>query len=592
MTPYGCDYAYVWDANALQRHHLREGVFALLEDPTIAKCGHNLKFDQINIESRFGITVRGYVQDTMLLRKMLESHVEGKLVLAQALVGMGGGKDEAAGYVAEGVKYLKKPTPDPTVAFDATVNVEIAVQRVAAGDDPKRYAYAAIPPTVRARYNATDTISTDRLRRHLDARAWEPGVRETWDAVMVPLHHAIVAMERTGIGVSRAAIGHLQVAMAARVAAAEETLLQYGNVNPNAPGDVAKLLFETLGLKPAGMTPTGKPTTDAQTLQNLKHPAATAILEYRRAAKFKTQFADGMESYIRDNGRIHASINLAGTESGRLSCSAPNLFNIPGRGTDDGTLCRNIFVAPEGSVILEADFMQSEIRLAALLSGDPVMTGFVQSGADFHLETAKLVAPSFGISPDDVTKDHWLRTASKTVNFAVLYGTGASALAMQLKINKTQAQKLMDAIFGKFHKLKQWIDQQIGFGRRKGYCRTYWHGMPARVRQLPAIGEANDEERSSAERASYNSIIQGSATEYTNASLGEIHRRILEEGLPAKLILTVYDSIMVEVEEGALAETAALVKEVMTGWPSGDVPMDVDMKSGRAWGALEKYEVE
>lgn len=726
VTPYQCDYAYVWDNNALQRHHLRAELFKLLEDDGVEKCGHNLKFDQLHMETRFGITVRGHVQDTMLMRKLHESHVEGKLALAQALVGMGGGKDEAAGYVAAGVKELKKMVVDsktqPVLFNEPTDAMAVAVARIKAGDDPKRYAYAAIPTVVRARYNAADAVSTDRLRMHLQRQRWEPGVRDVWDTIMVPLHHAIVGMERNGIGVSKGAIRHLQVAMSGRVAEAEATLRQYGEVNPNAPNDVGKFLYETLKLPVAGKTTTGKYSTDAATLQDLKHPAAAAILAYRRAAKFKTQFADGMDHYIRDDGRIHASINLAGTESGRLSCvvggtlvltrrgeiaiaevvvgdevwthrgrwrrvtavlnqgmrhvalysfgtlrtlmctpdhhvltngqwlpiaechacvacidfldkdighlfgttirhvkdcgrhevfdltvdedhsfvaegvyvhncSEPNLFNIPGRGTDDGKLCRDIFVAPEGHVILEADYSQIEIRLAALLSGDPVMIDFIRSGADFHLATAKLVAPMFGVKPEDVDKEHWLRGASKTVNFGVLYGEGAGGLAMQLKISKVQAQKLMDAIFGKFTRLKTWIDQQLSFVRRKGFCRTYWNGVPARVRNLPMVGEANDAERSSAERASYNTPVQGSATEYTNASLGFLHHELQARRLPAKLILTVYDSIMLEVQASALHETAALVKQVMTGWPSGNVPMSVDMKSGVAWGSLEKLEV-
>lgn len=595
ITPYGADYAYVWERDQINDTQLTAGAFKLMGDPTIEKCGHNLKFDQVNLMLRYGVKFAGHVEDTRLLRRMYESNVETRLELAQSLVGMGGGKDEAAVYVTAGVKELKRMVADPMVMpvlFGEPVDaMAMAISRMSLGDEPKRYAYAAIPADIRTRYNATDTVSTDKLREHLLGLQWAPGVREVWTSVGVPLHHAIAQMEHDGIAVDMGAVKHLQAAMAQRVVEAEAVIAQYGTISPSVPSDVGRLLYEELKLGSGKKTPTGRYSTDADTLREMKHPAADAILAWRRATKFKTQYAEGMAFYVRDDGRIHPSVNLDGTETGRLSCSEPNLFNIPGKGTDDGKLCRDIFVAPEGSVLLEADYSQIEIRVAAMLSQDPAMIAVLKSGVDFHLATAKMIAPIFNIKPDDVDKDHWLRTASKTVNFGTLYGEGPMGIAMQLKTTKAQAVKLQEAIFGKFGRLKAWIDEQLAGARRTGYCRTWWDGKPARLRMLYGIGDANDGVRESTERASWNTPVQGTATEFTNASLGALHRRIKEEGLPAKLVLTVYDSILLEVEQAALAEVAHLVREVMTSWNSDGVPITIDMKSGPAWGSLSKLEV-
>lgn len=599
VTPYGCDYAYVWGINALEAPVLRGDLFALLRDETIEKCGHNLKFDQVTLMARYGVTIAGHVEDTMLMRAMHATYVEKKLEMAQALVGMGGGKDEAGEYVTETVKQIKK-----AAAFAAgkavarqllserlgampTATIDQAIERVRAGDDAKRYAYAGIPDDVRDRYNAADTVSTDRLRRHMLAQEWMPGTRELWRAVGSPLHHAICQMEHNGILVSRLALDHLKVAMTARAEESLSALRQWGDFNPNSAKEVGTFLFETLKLPAGKRTATGQYQTDADTLKNLKHPAATALLAYRRAVKFKVQFCEGMESYIRDDGRIHPSINVAGTATGRLSCDSPNLFNIPGKGTDDGKLCRDIFVAPPGYTLIEADFAQVEIRLAAMLSQDQTMIDIIKSGADFHLQTARLVAPVFRVAPEDVTKEHWLRTASKTINFGVLYGMSPASLAEQLKISKPQAQKLMDAIFGQFRTLKRWIDTQLQTSRRTGYVRTWWDGQDARVRWLHDIANPNDADRETAEKSSWNSRIQGSATEFTNASLGKLHQEIQRRKLPAKLILTVYDSILLEVEASATDEVAALIKQIMTSWPSMGVPIDADVKIGPAWGSMK-----
>jgi DNA polymerase-1 len=186
-----------------------------------------------------------------------------------------------------------------------------------------------------------------------------------------------------------------------------------------------------------------------------------------------------------------------------------------------------------------------------------------------------------------VDKSHPLRSRAKIVNFGVLYGKDAYGLAMELGIPKKEAQQLVDAILGKFKKLAKWIENQLRLGRATGWTRTWWDGADARYRPLIAMGGFDDDARKSAERSTWNTSIQGTATEFTNASLGAIQKWIEDEKLPAKLVLTVYDSIVAEVRGDVVDDYIYGAKKIMEGWPSGGIPIVSDFKRGFAWGSLE-----
>lgn len=251
-------------------------------------------------------------------------------------------------------------------------------------------------------------------------------------------------------------------------------------------------------------------------------------------------------------------------------------------------MCRDLFVAPEGHTLLEADYSQIELRVAAMLSGDPVMIQFFRDGVDFHLATAKMIAPMFNVDPGDVDKDHPLRDQAKIVNFATLYGDSAAGLAAKLGINKKMAAALQDAILGKFSRLKVWIAARLKHARLAGSCRTWWDGGDFRERPLWRIADADGPARETAERSSWNTPVQGTATEYTNASLGAVQRWIEDDFVPAKLVLTVYDSIILEVREDAVDKVAHGVRNIMESWPvMHSMPIVADLKVGRAWGSME-----
>ena len=589
LTPEDGDYAYVLEKGALDDPDVGGVVRAYLGEA--CSGGQNIKFDVVGMRAKYGLKVPNVVFDTMLWKRILDADQYAKLENQQTNVGMAGSKDEAGEYVAAGVKELRKMVRQPDtqpVLFNLPADQLVAgLKRINLGDRPQRYAYAAIPGDIRSVYNAKDTISTERVRSFLSNRMdGRPDLKRVWDEVVSEMNYGITEMEINGIAVSRDAVRQLQVAMGTRIADIKTRLLQYGaDFNPNSPKQVAELLYDKLGL-PAPRNGRG---TGAGVLAALEHPVATDIIAFRKATKFKGQYADGMEFFIRDDGRIHPNYQIAGTATGRPSCTDPNLFNIPNAATAEGKMCRDIFVAADGCTLMEFDYSQIELRVAAMLSGDDVMIDFFKQGADFHLQTAKLIAGSFNIDPDDVTAGHPLRQQAKIVNFATLYGDPPAGLAARLNISRRMAESLQKAILGKFRRLRSWINDSLKSSRRSGVSRTWWNGDVFRERPLWKIADGEGAARETAERSSWNTPVQGTAAEYTNASIGAIQRWLDDDFVPAKMVLTVYDSILLEVQHGAVDEVRHGVKNIMEGWPVlHDVPIVSDLKIGPAWGSMEE----
>lgn len=609
--------AYVWDEAALKNPAMTAPLKRMIEDARLPKGGQNLKFDNLAVRAGFGARARGVRFDVRLIRKMLEADALAGLEIMQTRVGMGGGKDEAGEYVdtakaeiRKAVQYREppkihartgKPINRKPWSFphkQDPVEHQIMLDRVKAGVEPIRYAYAFMPEHVRGVYCARDTVSSGMLKevfwKELQDR---PELLELWEQVTVPLMHAITEIEWNGIKVSVPALQQLQAAMESKIADLKNQLQQYvwPGFNPSTSSpDTGKMLFGLptdnppgLGLKPARTTPSGKPGTAVDDIEGINHPVIPLLLSLRKVMHFKAQYADGIAWYLRDDGRIHTYYKIDGTTTGRPSTEEPNLLNIPRAESPEGKMCRDLFVAEDGWTLVEGDYNQIELRVAAMLSEDDVMIAVFKSGKDFHLETARMVAPYFGLKPEDITKEHPLRSRAKTINFGVLYGKDAYGIAMELDISKKEAQALIDAILGKFRKLKVWIDRMLREGRVNGYTRTWWNGKLARYRPLWQLGGHNDEERETAERSTWNTPIQGTATEFTNASLGRIQQVIEEEGIPARLVLTVYDSIVAEVRNDAVDEYVFHARRVMEGWNSGDMPIKADFKKGFAWGSLE-----
>lgn len=595
VTGAGCKDSYVWERDALSGEPGKI-LAALLADPTVPKTGQNVKYDMTAVRAGLGVEVKGIAFDTMLSRRVVDPDAEANLAVMAELVGMGGHKGEADKVLSQVIRRLRKATrgsePDPLIDSLLPPHVQA---RIRLGEEPKQWAFGLLEPDLLHRYNARDSVSTDRLTDLAEDRLRNgpPELMRVWKTVVLPAIVAVEQVEAWGIAVDRQQVENYQGYLSAKINELQRRFEQYKNFNPSSPKDVGRLLYNELGLDPPKHTDKGSPSTDKEALNALKelHPVAGDLLEWRRLTKMMGTYADALGEHIRADGRVHPTFRIDGARTGRWSCVDPNLQNIPrAKDSAEGKMARDCFVAPPGRVLVEFDYSQLELRVAACLSGDETMKAVFTSGVDYHLATARMVSNQvWKVPPEAVTEA--MRTQAKTVNFAALYGASDDKIAAMLKIPSEDAHRLKRAIFGKFDVLDGWIKRCLRESQTTGEAWTWWDGQRFRRRSLWKIADKDGEARSTAEHSSWNSPIQGTASDLCAMSLVRCVDWIHEDEVPAKLVATIHDALLFEVEEGTVPELVSVVSGIMSGWPSPgvqSVPFEVDCKSGKSWGSLVK----
>jgi DNA polymerase-1 len=568
-------------------------VLALLADPRKKVVAQNAKYDANAVYSHFGIFVRGLHFDTMLAKKILEPESGAGLDLIQEGVGMGGGKEIAVRELARIGRAIKKANSD--TALSEIGNVSWARKIKVDKSLHKTYAYGLMDADTCDRYCARDTVSTDKAASMLEARLSEvPSVQMVWEKILRPAAEAIEHVERWGIKVDMGRVAKFDESLQKELGLILSRIYSKKEFRLGSLVELREFLYKRHKLPVVKKTPKGLPSTDAETLNSLLDrslkPAQRVVVEdllaYRKLEKLHSTYAAKMGAFMRGDGRVHPSFNLVGARSGRMSCSKPSLQQIPRAATKIAAMARGCFVAPPGRVFVQLDYSQLELRVVAMLSGDENMIEVFKSGVDYHLRTAQLVSKrAWGIAPEDVTKEH--RTMAKGISFGLLYGMGLGTLAKNMGATQDEAEKIQKAIFGNFPKMKKWCDDHLKLAREKGYTVTYWDGKPARIRPLFGIASSDDKARSTAENGSFNTPVQGTASDMCVVALTRCVNWLLDTGFPAKLVLTVHDSLMFEVDEDRALELVSVVRGLMTDFPSNGVPIVVDAEIGPDWGQLE-----
>jgi len=586
---------FVWDQSALEDPGVNEPLRELLGDPAVGKVGHNLKYDAHAVRCGLDTVVRNHYGDTRLWRKLLAADVDGTLDVCSELVGLGGMKAEAQKAVKDACMLITKErarSQKAMMLFGIDPILEAACARPQ--ESPKRYAYGLIDRDLLHRYNGRDSLTTTKLGERFESQlGQQPQLHSIWHKIVKHASESIEQVEAWGIAASLKNATTFDRYLQGRQDIIRRRFDQYPDFDPNSQQSISKLLYETLSLPVNSYTQKGAPSTDKEALKELAahHPIVNDIQEWRRVGKLRGQYAVGIQDYIRSDGRVHPSLKIDGTRSGRLSCEDPNLQNIRRPEDPESKMCRDVFVAPDGYQLVEVDYSQLELRIATMLSGDPTMMSIWESGVDYHLKTAQLIAPlAWKIKPEEVGEAE--RSQAKTVNFAILYGMKERTLAQRLGIPLQVAESVMAAVKGKFGIFAQWCQSQLAEARRTGYVWTWWEGEKARRRPLWDIVSQDDMARNNAENAAVNTPVQGTASEYCIASLIECVRWLLADNVPAKLVLTVHDSLMFEVKNSHVDLVTQRVPEIMTSWdskgPGGEVPLVADLKVGPAWGSLQK----
>lgn len=527
----------------------------LLEDPTVLKIGHNLKYDMIVLArcGEGGIRVAPY-DDTIVMSFDLDAGRHGH------------GMDELA------ATHLSHSC----IAYKEVV-----------GTGKNQRGFHEIDLKTATRYAAEDADVTLRLWRRFKPRLPYESATRVYEMVDRPLVQVLADMECRGVKVDAGALAKLSEEFSGQIAGLETEIhaLAGGPFTIGSPKQLGDVLFDRLGLKGGRKGKSGVYSTDVNEMERLAADKdqpqgaeiAGKVLEWRQLTKLKNTYTDALQAQINPaTGRVHTSYSLTGAQTGRLSSTDPNLQNIPIR-TETGRQIRDAFVAEPGNVILAADYSQIELRLAAHIADVPQLREAFERGDDIHSLTATEL---FG----EVNRD--TRARAKTINFAILYGISRWGLAGRLDVSADEAQAMIDRYFERFPGINRYIAETLEGVKERGFTTTLF----GRKTHFPRIKSKNQAERAGSERAAINAPIQGTSADIIKRAMARMEPALADAGLPnVRMLMQVHDELVFELPEGDAEAARAVIERVMATAAEPavtlTVPLAVEIGVGRSWGA-------
>jgi DNA polymerase-1 len=530
----------------------REPVIArlrpVLEDPSILKIGHNIKYD-LSVLARAGLERVAPLDDTMLLSYVLDGGRHGH------------GMDELA----------KRWLDLETIPYEAVC-----------GKGAAQIGFDRVPIDRATEYAAEDALVTLKLWLAMRPRLLQERLLALYETAERPLPAIVAAMERAGIRIDAERLRALSAVFGKEMLELEEraTKLAGRPFNLGSPKQLGEVLFDELGLGgPGRRTKTGAHATGAEILEELAaqgHELPRVILDWRQLQKLTRTYTDALVEQIDPaTGRVHTSYMLAATSTGRLSSTDPNLQNIPIR-TPEGRKIREAFVAEPGHLLVSADYSQIELRvLAHIADVVPLKEAFAE-GRDVHAITASQMfkVPVAEVGPD-------LRRSAKTINYGIVYGIGAFGLAQRLGIPQAEAKAYIDRYFEQYPGIRDYMEQAKQEAREKGFVTTLY----GRRCWIPDIANRLPSRRAYAERQAINAPIQGTAADIVKRAMIRVARALERNGHRARLLLQVHDELVLEVPEAEVGPVRALLERVMAGAALLSVPLVVDTGAGPSWDA-------
>ena len=517
----------------------------VLEDPSRAKTGQNIKYD-LEVLQHHGIALRGVTHDTMLMSYLLD-----------------------AGNSRHDMDTLaRKHLGHQTIKFSDI-----------AGTGKHQLTFDQIDIEQATRYAAEDADITLRLHRALAPRVEkDKALDKLFREIEMPLIEVLARTESNGVKVDADMLRAQSAVIAGRLEEIEKATFAVAGETFNiaSPKQIQEILYEKQGIPVLRKTPKGQPSTAESVLQELavEHELPRLILAHRGLAKLKSTYTDKLPGLVNPKtGRIHTSYHQAVAATGRLSSSDPNLQNIPVR-SEDGRHIREAFIAESGCVLVSADYSQIELRIMAHLSGDAGLVAAFKHGLDVHNATA---AEVFGIAAEQVDAEQ--RRRAKAINFGLIYGMSAFGLARQLQIEQKQAREYIEIYFDRYPGVKQYMAHTVDTARRQGYVETLY----GRRLNLPEIASKNAPRRQYAERTAINAPMQGSAADLIKLAMLAVDKWITDNNVGAKIILQVHDELVLEVAEDEAGRVAEATAELMASVATLKVPLVVDTGTGHNW---------
>ncbi|MDO8603874.1 MAG: DNA polymerase [bacterium] len=439
-----------------------------------------------------------------------------------------------------------------------------------------------------------DLLHHSKKNNFTDALEWaeseikKQGLEAVYRDIELPLIPIIEEAQKYGIIVDKKHLAQLSKKYHAELHIITARIYVHagGEFNMNSPKQLGEILFDKMGLTAKGLKKTegGALSTRESELMKLKdaHPIIADILLYRELQKLLSTYIDNLPELVGEDGRLHTTLNQAGTTTGRMSSTNPNLQNIPVRG-EMGAAIRDAFVAPKGSTLLAFDYSQIEMRVLAALSGDEVLLDVFRRGADVHTSVAARV---FKVSEKDVTSE--MRRRAKVINFGIVYGMGVNALKDNLDSTRAEAQEFYDNYFLTFPKIAKYFEDVKSRAKKDGFTTTYF----GRHRFFSGLKSAIPFIRASAERMAMNAPLQGTAADIIKIAMKRAHDGLEKAELlsEAHLLLQIHDELLFEVKEDAVSRVRSVVKEAMEKGVEFPVPITVSVAEGPRWGSMEKGE--
>ena len=524
-----------------------EALRPVFEDPAILKIGQNIKYD-LKILARHGVRLAA-IDDTMLLSYALHAgqHNHGMDELSERYLG-------------------HKPIPI----------------RELIGSGRGQITFDRVEIARAAPYAAEDAEVTLRLWQTLRPRLCRERVTTVYETLERPLVPVLAGMEMAGVLVEREALARMSGAFAQKLAQHEDEIRAIAGeaFNPASPRQLGEVLFERMevpgGVRgKAGAWGTGADVLEDITTMEDSHPQAARlaakVLDWRQIAKLKSTYTDALQQAINpETGRVHTSYSIAGTNTGRLASTDPNLQNIPVR-TEEGRRIREAFVAPPGHVLVSLDYSQIELRILAEMADIPALKRAFAEGLDIHAMTA---SEMFDVPLAEMTPE--IRRRAKAINFGVIYGISGFGLARNLRIPRAEAQGFIDHYFERFPGIRAYMDETVAFAKQHGHVRTLF-GRRIHTPEINARGPAAGYAR----RAAINAPIQGTAADVIRRAMIRMPAAIAPTG--ARMLLQVHDELLFEVPDDraeALIDTARAVMESAAG-PAVHLSVRLVVEAGR-----------
>ncbi|MBR3377007.1 MAG: DNA polymerase I [Mogibacterium sp.] len=407
----------------------------------------------------------------------------------------------------------------------------------------------------------------------------ENGLRKLFDGCEMPLVLTLARMEYAGITCDPAILKETGSELRESIGKFEQSIYAEAGreFNINSPKQLGAVLFDDLGIPypKSGKSKSGSYSTAADILDKLKddNKIVADVLAYRKVAKLNSTYVEGLLPLIGEGSRVRPHFMQTVAATGRLSCTEPNLQNIPIR-DEYGRLIRKAFIAGEGDIFTGSDYSQIELRILAALSGDESLIADFKAGKDIHRATASRV---FEIPEDEVTALD--RTRAKAVNFGVVYGMSGFGLGESLNISRSEGQKYINEYFAKHTAVKDYLDAQVKSGEDNREVRTYF----GRVRKIPEFASRKFMERELAKRLAMNTPIQGTAADIIKIAMNSVSQELRKRGLNSRLILQIHDELIVEGPENEAGEVKEILEKCMMSAADLAVELVCDIHTGNTW---------